>query len=156
MPVQTDRWVGGTTRRWPDFQRGQALVETALVIPMLLMLAFGVVAAGRVAHGQMAVGAVAREAARAAALADTAGEARSRGVARGREAAGGYGIDDASLEVQVQSGALNRSGEIRAAARYEVSLQDLPLLGWARVPVASEHLERTDPYRSRWRTGDGR
>lgn len=156
MPGRTDRLVGGASGQWPDFRRGQALVETALVIPMLLTLAFGVVAAGRVAHGQMAVGAVAREAARAAALADTAGEARSHGMARGREVAAGYEIDGASLDVRVQPGAFSRGGEIRASTRYEVSLQDLPLLGWARVPVASEHRERIDPYRSRWRTGGGR
>ena len=156
MPGQTDRSVGGVTQDRPDHRRGQALVETALVIPMLLTLAFGVVAAGRVAHGQMAVGAVAREVARAAALADTATDAQSRGVARGREVAAGYGIDDASLEVQVQTGAFSRGGEVRASARYEVSLQDLPLLGWARVPVASERRERIDTYRSRWRTEGGR
>src|SRR5207249_11812615 len=50
--------------------RGQALVETALVIPMLLLLALGVVGVGRVVQAQLAVSAAAREAARAGALAD--------------------------------------------------------------------------------------
>jgi hypothetical protein len=133
-------------------RRGQALVETALVMPLLLMLAFGVVAAGRVAHGQMAVGAVAREAARIAALADTAAAARARGIARAREVSAGYGLDEGALDVRVEPGAFDRGGEVRASVRYVVSLQDLPLLSRASVPVASSHRERIDLYRSRWQS----
>ena len=152
MPARVASRTNATTRPRPALRRGQALVETALVVPLLLTLAFGVVAAGRVAHGQMAVSAVAREAARAAALADTAADARGRGAARGREVAAGYGLDDGSLEVRVEPGAFSRGGEVRASARCAVSLEDLPLLSWARVPVSSEHVERIDAYRSRWRS----
>ncbi|MGE3511391.1 MAG: TadE family protein [Vicinamibacterales bacterium] len=151
MPARVASWASAATRSGPALRRGQALVETALVVPLLLTLAFGVVAAGRVAHGQMAVGAVAREAARAAALADTAANSRSRGVAHGRDVGAGYGLDG-SLEVRVEPGAFSRGGEVRASARSDVSLEDLPLLGWARVPVSSEHVERVDAYRSRWRS----
>lgn len=152
MPARAASWTRAATRSGLALRRGQALVETALVVPLLLTLAFGVVAAGRVAHGQMAVGAVAREAARAAALADTAAEARSRGVSRGREVGAGYGLDVGSFEVRVEPGAFSRSGEVRASARSDVSLEDLPLLSWARVPVSSQHVERIDAYRSRWRS----
>jgi hypothetical protein len=155
VPARVASWTSAATRARPTFRTGQALVETALAVPLLLTLAFGVVAAGRVAHGQMAVGAVAREAARAAALADTAADARSRGVARGREVAAGYGLDG-SLEVRVEPGAFSRGGEVRASARGDVSLEDLPLLAWARVPVSSQHVERIDAYRSRWRSERGR
>jgi len=152
VPARVASRTSAATRSRPALRRGQALVETALVVPLLLTLAFGVVAAGRVAHGQMAVGAVAREAARAAALADTAANARSRGIAHGRDVGAGYGLDDGSLEVRVEPGAFNRGGEVRASARSDVSLEDLPLLSWARVPVSSEHVERIDAYRSRWRS----
>ena len=155
MPARIASWGSISTRSRPALRRGQALVETALVVPLLLTLAFGVVAAGRVAHGQMAVGAVAREAARAAAVADTAADARGRGVSRGREVAAGYGLDG-SLEVRVEPGGFSRGGEVRATARGDVSLEDLPLLGWARVPVSSQHVERIDAYRSRWRSERGR
>jgi hypothetical protein len=133
-------------------RRGQALVETALVVPLLLILAFGVVAAGRVAHGQMAVSAVAREAARAAALADTAADARARGIARAREVATGHGLDEEAIDVRVEPGAFGRGGEVRASVRYVVSLQDLPLLSRYSVPVAVSHRERLDLYRSRWQS----
>ena len=48
------------TRR--NGERGQALVEAALVIPVLLLVAFGVVMAGRISHAKVAVQAIAREA----------------------------------------------------------------------------------------------
>jgi hypothetical protein len=133
--------------------RGSALVETALVVPVLLLLAFGVVGAGRVGQARLGVSAVAREAARAAALADSPAEAVARGVGRGQEVAAGYRLSNGSLRLLVDPENLARGGRVPAAAHYEVRLDDLPLLGWARVGVASEHLERVDLYRSRWTTG---
>jgi len=132
---------------------GQALVEVALVIPVLLLLAFGVVAVGRVTDAQMGVSAVAREAARAAALANDPGEAASQGVTQGQEVAAGYHLGDGSLQLAVNAGDFTRGGTVQASARYTVSLGDLPLLGWAHITVGSTHLERIDLYRSFWPTG---
>jgi hypothetical protein len=131
-------------------ERGQALVEVALVVPVLLLLAFGVVGAGRVVHAQMGVAGVAREAARSAALADSAEEARARGTARGQDAAAGYRLGNGSLRLAVDPGGFERGGRVLAEAAYEVALDDLPLLGWARVPVRSQHAERVERFRSRW------
>jgi hypothetical protein len=130
---------------------GQALVELALVAPLLLVLAVGVVGVGRVAQAQLGVGAVAREAARAAALAEAPAEALARGSARGRDVAAGYRLDNGSLELAIDPGTLARGGQVRAAARYRVALDDLPLMGWAGVSVAGGHAERVDLWRSRWR-----
>ncbi len=146
-------WRQFVTRRWHAGQDGSALAETALVVPLLLVLAFGVVGVGRVTQAQMGVSAVAREAARAAATANSPTEAAARGLARGQEVAGGYRLTNGSLQLAVDPGGLARGGQVRAAARYEVRLDDLPLLGWARVSLASDHLERTDLYRSRWPAG---
>ena len=132
---------------------GQALIETALVIPMLLVLAFGVVGVGRVTQAQLAVSAAAREAARVGALADDAAQAREQGRSQGEKVAQGYGLTGDSFTITVDAGSFERGGKVRAAARYEVALDDLPLLSWARVPVASEHVERIDLYRSRWKAG---
>ena len=137
----------------PRAHRGQALVETALVLPLLLLLAFGVVGVGRVVQAQMGVSAVARESARVAALANDPAEAVAVGLARAREVATGYRLTNGSLQVVVDPGSMARGSQVRAAVRYEVELGDLPLLGWARVSVASDHLERTDLYRSRWPMG---
>ncbi len=132
---------------------GQALVEVALVIPVLLLLAFGVVAVGRVSDAQMGVSAVAREAARAAALANEPGAAASQGVTRGQEVAAGYHLGDGSLHLTVNAGNFTRGGTVQTSARYMVSLGDLPLLGWAHITVGSTDLERIDLYRSFWPTG---
>jgi len=134
-------------------ERGQALVEVALVIPVLLLLAFGMVAVGRVTDAQMGVSAGAREAARAAALANNPGEAASQGVTRGQEVAAGYHLGDGSLQLAVNAGNFTRGGTVQASARYTVSLGDLPLLGWAHITVGSTDLERIDLYRSFWPAG---
>jgi len=134
-------------------ERGQALVEVALVIPILLLLAFGVVAVGRVTDAQMGVSAVAREAARAAALANGPGEAASQGVTQGQEVAAGYHLGDGSLQLAVNAGNFTRGGTVQVSARYTVSLGDLPLLGWAHITVGSTDLERIDLYRSFWPAG---
>jgi hypothetical protein len=131
-------------------QAGQALVEVALVVPILLLVGLGVVGVGRVVHARMGVAAVAREAARAGALADTGAEARARGTARGQDVAAGYRLGNGSFQLDVDPGAFARGDRVRAVARYEVALDDLPLLGWARVRIESAHAERIELYRSRW------
>ncbi|MBI4496656.1 MAG: pilus assembly protein [Chloroflexi bacterium] len=153
MPVQAaNRWSQEHRGRTGG-QRGQALVEVALVVPVLLLLAFGVIGVGRIVQAQMGVSAVAREAARAAALANDPEEASVRGIGRGDEVASGYRLTNGSLQLNVDPGSFARGTAVRAMARYEVRLEDLPLLGWVRFPVASDHVERTDLYRSRWTAG---
>ncbi len=153
MPVPRNN--GSSSTPWVSTGRhhGQALIETALVIPMLLVLAFGVVGVGRVTQAQLAVSAAAREAARVGALSDDAAQAKEQGRSQGEKVAQGYGLTGDSFTITVDAGSFERGGKVRAEARYEVALDDLPLLGWARLPVASEHVERIDLYRSRWKQG---
>ncbi|MFN8472786.1 MAG: TadE/TadG family type IV pilus assembly protein [Anaerolineae bacterium] len=141
-------------RRWlNERDAGAALVEVALALPLLLILAFGVVGVGRVLQAQMGVSAVVREAARVAASAQDAGEAGQRGLAAGQAVATGYNLTNGSLSLTVVPGGFERGGQVRSTAHYDVSLADLPLMGWAHVGVSSEHVERIDLYRSRWNTG---
>ncbi|MCJ8009236.1 TadE/TadG family type IV pilus assembly protein [Lederbergia wuyishanensis] len=49
-------------------QKGQSLVETALVLPILIMLLFGIVDFGRVFHAYLTLDHAGREAARDAAI----------------------------------------------------------------------------------------
>ncbi len=147
--------VGVIARLRGRARRGQALVETALVLPLLLFLAFGVIGAGRLAQARLGVDAVAREAARAAALATDAGSALDQGIARGQAVAGGYGMTNGSLQVAVDVGQFDPGDQVSASARYTVSFSDLPLLSWAQVTLSSTHFERLDLYRSRWTSGAG-
>lgn len=141
------------TKRGRRPQSGQALVELALVAPLLLFLAFGVLAVGRIAQAHMAVSAVADEAAQTAASASTADAAVAVGLRRGRQVASGYGLTGSALELSVDARAFGRGGRVRATARYTVRLEDLPLLAWAQIPVESAHVASIDAYRSDWPVG---
>ena len=123
---------------------GQALLELALILPVLLFLAFAVVGAGRVVQAQLGVSAVAREAARAGAAGLSAGTGR----ARGEEVAAGYALSNGSLGLLVDGGRFAPGGQVTSVATYEVTFGDLPLLGWARVRVRGEAREAIDRYRS--------
>lgn len=139
---------GGHPRGKGDAQRGQAVVEVALVLPVLLLLVVGVLGVGRITQAHMAARAVAWEAARAAALAPSSGAATERGLAAGVAVADAYRLQPSALSLTVDASDFRRGGQVRADARYRVSLADLPLLGWASASVDSAHTEPVDPYRS--------
>lgn len=131
-------------RRERHVSRGQALLETALVLPLLLLLAFGVVGAGRVTQARLGVGAASRESARVAVGARNVGTGRERGV----ETARGYGLSNGSLEILVDGGRFEPGGRVVGVVSYTVGFGDLPLLGWAQVRVRAEAWEAIDRYRS--------
>jgi Flp pilus assembly protein TadG len=132
--------------------RGQALVETAIALPVVLLIALGVLGVARVTNALMAVTVASREAARAAARAPDADTAWDWGTRRGQQVAAEYGLDTSSqaflLDVDVSS--FEWWGEVRASASYSVSLADVPLIPWAElsIPLQRTHAEVLDPYRS--------
>ncbi len=130
-------------------ESGSALIEAALVLPAVLVIAFGVVTAGRIVQAQVAVQAAAREAGRALAVAPSA----SAGLASARERAlaiaDGHGLAPERLGVSLDAGAFARGGMVRAQTWYEVGLGDLPLLGRIEVTVSSSHDDRIELYRGR-------
>ena len=143
-----------SARQWlRRVERGSVLIETAFVLPVLLVMALGVIGVGRVIQADVGIMAVAREAARSAAMANDANEAVSRGLARGQDVARGYQLTDGSLQLAVDPGSFERGGQVTAQAGYTVQLGDLPLLHWARLRLHSRHTEAIDPYRSRWPVG---
>jgi hypothetical protein len=123
------------------------LVETALVIPMLLVMVLGVVGLGTLTHAQMAVSAVAREAARTGAMADTARDAHDQGVQRGYEVGAGYHLSRPPLDVQVDNTHFQRCGSVSARATYTYDFKNAPLLSWAHFKLQSNHTEPIDGYR---------
>jgi hypothetical protein len=138
-------------------ERGQGLVEAALVLPVLLLLVFAVLSVHRVAQGQLGVSAVAREAAATGALADTPAEAYLVATRRGLEVAEGYRLTNGSLRLEIAPRPRGRGGEVVATARYDLDFADLPLAsGWARLTVSSTHAAPIEPFRSRWGVGEAR
>ena len=140
-------------RRLARDQSGSVLVEAALVIPVVLLVAFGVVMTGRIVAAQIGVEAVAREAGRALAVAPSASEGLAEARARGVAAALGHGLRAEVLELDLDAGAFHRGGIVRARASYRVELGDLPLLGMVAITVSAEHAERVELYRSRVAVG---
>jgi len=129
--------------------RGQAIVEFALVSPLLLLALVGIIALGLVARTDGAISAVASEAARAAALASTPSAAVAAGQARAGAVARGYGLGQVS--VNVDTSAFRRGGQVVATADYALVLY-LPLLDATlkTVPFHRVGVEPIAPNRSFW------
>lgn len=130
-------------------QRGQALVETALVLPVLLVFVFGVVFVGRVVHAHVAVQATVRETCRALATAPSEASGLAAARERGSAVAAGYGLAPERLELVVDGGGFARGGTATARASYRVAVADLPLVDRIEVTVRATHREPIDRYRSR-------
>lgn len=130
-------------------EAGNAMIEAALVIPVVLAVVFGVVMAGRVVQAKIGVQAVVREASRTLATAPSASEGLASAQERALAVASGYGMSPEHLEVVIDAGAFERGGTVTASATYPVQLGDLPLLGRAEVTVSSSHQQRVEQYRSR-------
>lgn len=130
-------------------ERGQALIEAALVIPVLLLVAFGVIMAGRIVHAKIAIQAAAREASREVATAASESAGVSEGIQTAQSVADGYGLSQDRLSVEIDANGFQRGDTVTATVRYDLGLGDLPLLGRSGVSVTSSHSERIELYRSR-------
>ncbi|HWO73760.1 MAG TPA: TadE/TadG family type IV pilus assembly protein [Dehalococcoidia bacterium] len=142
------RAMASLKRRLRD-ESGQALVEAALVLPVVLVVVFGVVMAGRISHAKVAVQATAREASRSLATAPSEQQGLTDARERGEAVAEGYGLAGERLTLEVSSNGFERGGTATAEVSYRVPLGDLPLLKMVDVTVTSTHSERIDLYRSR-------
>lgn len=147
--VRDARVLRYALRRLACDERGTALVEAALVVPLLLLLVFGVVMSGRLVEAQLTVQAAAREAGRELATAPSAEHGLVAAEERARAVFDGRGVDPAHTELVLDAGAFARGGTVSAEASYRVGLADLPLLGHVEITLSSRHEERVELYRSR-------
>jgi hypothetical protein len=131
-------------------QSAQALVEMALLLPVVLALVFGTIAISRIVQTRTAVVAVAQEAARAAALASSPTDASVRMRARAELVAPGLGLDARALVLGWDLSRFSASpAEVVALVEYSVDFGDLPLIGdFPALVVRAEHVEWIDPFRS--------
>jgi hypothetical protein len=142
----------------------QALVEAAIVVPLLLLLAFGGVGIGRLVQARMGLDAATREAARAAVLSpmpivrphgtEAQQHAEEQGRAQGERVAQGYGLTDARFLVQAP--AFGPGSWVTAEGTYTVSEVDLPfmrnvfaaILNGRGIQIHARQVERVDAHRS--------
>lgn len=110
-------------------ERGQATVELALLLPVVLAMALGVVQVGLVVHAQIRTTHAAREAARVVAVTHDIGAAVDAAAQAG-------GLDPARLEVRVE-GAVTTGGTVTITVRYRAPTE-VPLVGAAVDDVVLE------------------
>jgi Flp pilus assembly protein TadG len=125
---------------------GQAALEAALVLPLVLVLVLGVFAVGVVGRTDAALLAVAQEAARAAATSSSAGEAAAHGIARGQHVADGYRLTDASISVDARD--FRPGGQVQADATVTISLVGISVFGPYQLRLHHQQVEPVDPYRN--------
>jgi len=145
----------------------QALVEAAVVIPILLLVAFTCIGMGRLIQARMGLAAATREAARATALSPMPNFARTdqdekqdqaitEGENLGREVASDNGLNGAEFQITVANPGFQPSGWVTVVGTYDVKTSDIPFMRelfsaatrGGPITLTVTHIERIDPYRS--------
>ena len=129
--MQTTRFLQLRHRADRASERGAAALEFALVLPILLMLVFGIITFGRAYHAKVQLAGGVREGARALALGKTAGEAQAATV----DAAGGLiSAGDVSTSGCPPGGA---DGTARVEASYDLSYT-IPLVRSGTLTITAD------------------
>ena len=124
-----------------------AVVELALLAPIVGLLLAGLAAVAIVVQAQLGLVSVAEEAALAAAHAYSPEQAVAIGRERGQRVALGYALRNGSLDVSIDATGFAPGGVVRATAHYQLSADQVPLLGLARLDLEQRHAEPVPLYR---------
>jgi Flp pilus assembly protein TadG len=125
-------------------QAGQALLEFALIVPLLVGVAVGTIGIGRLLWCEQVVGALASDAARAGALGSSSSDARERANARATQMAEDAQLRMDQLRVSVDTTEFGRGGWVEVDATYALltptwigpdQLQAITVQASAREPV---------------------
>ena len=121
----------------PRGERGQAMVETALVLPLIVLFLLAVVQVGLIVRAQVLVTHAAREAARAAAVDPDP-------AAAGEAAGAATSLDPGRLQVDV-GGRDGRGSQVHVRVRYRAAT-DVPIVGAlvGDVVIAAEATMRVE------------
>ena len=129
-------------------QQSQAVVELALGMAVLMLVAAGLIALSSVTAAELGLVAVAEEAAHAAALAPSAAAAPQLGRERGLIVGRGYALRNGSLEVTVNVDDFRQGGQVDVTATYAFTGRDLFLFGLSGLTVERTHTEPVAAHRS--------
>lgn len=129
-------------------QRGQALAEVALCLPIVLALALGTVAVARVADARAGLDSATAAAAQAAARAPDAVTARIAGRSVFTASVIAYGLAAPSLSLDLGSFARGSLVTARGGAQVGVGFAPLPGLP-STVTLTSSASAHVEPWRSR-------
>ena len=129
--------------------RGQALIETALCLPILLIIALGTAAVVRVADARSGLDAACAAAVATAARAPGEQEAISSSQLRFRTVAAGYPLLGPAMAVSL--GDFTRGEMVTAQATAAVDLSFAPLPRWVSpLRISSAAQARIDQWRTRF------
>ncbi|MBL0887325.1 TadE/TadG family type IV pilus assembly protein [Myceligenerans indicum] len=127
------RRIGGGSSGDPVGERGNVAINTAVVFPMVLLIAMLLLMAGRMVLAQGAVQSAANEAARSASISRTAAAAEISASQTARSTLNNSGISCSSTKVTPVLDAftlpLGTVGEVRVEVSCVVPLADLGLPG---------------------------
>ena len=136
------------TRRLPAHREpGNAIVELALLAPIVGLLLASLGAMAIAVQAQLGLVAVAEEAALAATYAPGPQQAVTLGQARGQQVGQGYALRNGSLTVTIDPSGFAPGGLVRATAHYQLSASQVPLLGLAHLDLEQRHAEPVPRYR---------
>jgi Flp pilus assembly protein TadG len=132
---------------------GQALVELALVAPLVLSFLLGVLLFGRILGARAALSAAAREAARVVAEAPAEDTGVRLAQQRAVDVVTAYGLAPGRFRVTIDDDGFVRGGTVTVQTSYDVPIGDLPLAGRViagpTVSVRAVDRERIELYRAR-------
>ena len=129
------------TRHGIRDERGQTMVEFALVVPILCVILFGLIQFGSLYKDYVTLTDATRVGARKAAV--SRNDANPPGVAEASARSSAAGLDPAKLEVFVNAAAWERGEPVTVRATYPY---DIDLLGFvvASGELSSETTERVE------------
>jgi Flp pilus assembly protein TadG len=131
-------------------ERGSVAAELTLLVPALVVLLLFVVFCGRLAEARLRVEDAAHQAARAATLARSLGQADADARDTAQAALDRAGMSCRTLSVDTRLGGLRPGGMVRVRVTCQVGVSDLALLA---VPATVRVSADADSIVDRWRGG---
>lgn len=114
---------------------GSAVVETALLVPVLVVVLLFAVMAGRIESARLHVGTAASSAARSASLARSPAAARTAAVAEAARSLASAGVGCPRRSVSVDTTAFRAGGEVKVTLTCHADLGDLAGLDFVPMDV---------------------
>ena len=146
---KTLRGTTATVGRGLRDERGAVATELVLLTPLLIVVLLFVVALGRLAGARINVDGAAAQAARAASIASTPGEATAAAQQAATAALGADHVTCATLQVATNTARFAPGGSVAVTVTCAVSLADLTGLALpAAEQVSSTAASVVDTYRS--------
>jgi Flp pilus assembly protein TadG len=113
----------------PLGDRGSAIIELAIVTPVVIVLLFTMVALGRYSNSKILVEQASAAAARAASLTSSPGQAQRAAQSAAQDTLSGAGLSCARMTASVDTSAFRPGGQVSVSVTCSADLSQLALTG---------------------------